>query len=67
MSLILMEGNGLVHGMNPQNAEYTICGDAFDIGSEDGLENLRYTEKLAVSCPSCIAIIKGCRGTMLAR
>lgn len=58
----LREDNGWVHLMSGNNAEYTVCGDAFDIGSEPGLEDLKPTDKKVVTCPKCIAEIKNCRG-----
>ena len=56
------EGNGYVHLMSGNNAEYSVCGDAFDIGSEPGMENLERTNKRVVTCPKCIAEIENCRG-----
>ena len=54
-----------VHFMNPDNAEYTLCGDAFDIGSEidydDSVENVSYTKKNIITCERCIFIIKACK------
>jgi len=42
--------------------EHSICGDAFDIGSEPGQENIRPTSKRVVTCVHCIAVLTYCRG-----
>lgn len=62
MSAEFVEAAGFVHMMNPTLPEYTLCGDAFDLGSdEDGYEQ-RPTSRRAVSCPVCAQIIRGCAG-----
>lgn len=52
-----------VHLMSGLNAEYSVCGMAFDAGStndnEDG--DLIKTDKKIVTCPNCIIEIKNCR------
>lgn len=65
------EGNGCVHLMSALNAEYTLCGDAFDVyagsdGKESGVtEDISKTNKKVVTCPRCIAEIENCRGVRI--
>lgn len=57
---VLAEGE--THLVNPILSDYTLCGDAFDLGSdEDGYE-WQTTKKRVVSCAKCAAIIAECRG-----
>lgn len=58
-----------VHLKSPLNAEFTLCGDAFDITSvemcnsaEDAHLEIQPTSKKTITCPRCIAIILHCRG-----
>lgn len=52
-----------VHLMSPLHNEYTLCGDAFDIDTEEGCETLhiRGTKEKVITCIKCIIIIKECR------
>jgi hypothetical protein len=57
-----VEAEGLVHLMNPGRAEFTLCGDAFDLATDEpGYEQVP-TTKRTVTCPDCAAVIVGCRG-----
>ena len=55
-----MESSDGVHLMH---GEYTLCGDAFDLGdTEEGAPEIRTTAKRTVTCPNCIEIIELCKG-----
>lgn len=57
-----VEADGDIHVMNPIMAEFTLCGDAFDLGSdEDGYEQ-KPTKRRTVTCPKCAEIIRTVRG-----
>jgi hypothetical protein len=58
-----VEALGDIHLVQPgMGAEFTLCGDAFDLGSdEDGYE-WRETRRRTVTCPRCAAVILACRG-----
>lgn len=58
---MFMENTDGVHLMNPLNNEYTLCGDAFDCGSEKEINSLKDTNKQSVTCSRCLEIIKLCR------
>lgn len=61
-----VEAEGMVHLLNPAMGEYTICGDAFDLDSdEDGYEH-RETKRRTVTCPTCARIVLACRGVRVA-
>ena len=61
-----VEAEGMVHLMNPENGEYTLCGDAFDLDSdEDGYEQ-KPTRRRTVDCPSCAAVVVMCRKVRVA-
>lgn len=57
-----VEAEGLIHLSSPTVAEFTLCGDAFDLASEEEGYEQRSTRKRTVTCPHCAAIIRGCRG-----
>lgn len=57
----LVEAEGLIHLVNPAQAEFTLCGDAFDMGSEEDGYEWHETERVTVNCPLCVQIIRGCR------
>ncbi len=53
----------LVHMMMPGNAEYTLCGDAFDLDAvEEGVGACHPVKRGPVTCPKCAEVIIGCRG-----
>ena len=60
--------NGLIHLVSALNSEYTLCGDAFD-GEAIGLEIDPHAHEPCkhgpVTCPKCIAEIKGIRGVKI--
>lgn len=62
-----VQAEGLIHLISPdEGGERTLCGDAFDLGSdEDGYE-WKPTHRRIVDCPKCAAIIKVCRGVRTA-
>ena len=60
-----MENNEGVHLMAGINAEYSVCGDAFDIGSEKGCDDMVETSKKVVTCSRCIVEILNCRGVKI--
>ena len=57
-----LKAEGLVHIENAANAEYTLCGDAFDLATDEPGYEWHETESRVVTCPSCAAVIKDCRG-----
>ena len=59
MSDFMKNGDG-VHLMSPCNSEFSICGDAFDIGSEEGLNDMKPTSENIVSCKKCQEVINIC-------
>lgn len=62
MAADLIEAEGLVHMVSPTMAEFTLCGDAFDLGSDVDGYAWSKTRRVSVSCPSCSAIIRACQG-----
>lgn len=48
-----MRNNDGVHYMSVVNSEFSLCGDAFDIGSENGMTNMEQCESQKVTCPRC--------------
>lgn len=57
-----VEAEGFIHMLNPINAEFTLCGDAFDLGSDVPGYRHEPTERRKVTCPNCARVILGCRG-----
>ncbi len=51
-------------GVHIEFGEFTLCGDAYDIGSVEGEEcgDFRPTTKRTVTCKKCAAIVIMCRG-----
>lgn len=43
-------------------SEHALCGDAFDIGSEEGMESMVKTDKRVVTCERCKAVLQACEG-----
>lgn len=63
---IFLEAEGLIHVQNAANAEFTLCGDAFDLDEEGDDYEQRETNRRVVTCPVCAAIILDLRGTRVA-
>ena len=62
MSHKFVEAEGEVHIMSAINCEYTLCGDAFDLDSDEpGYEQIP-TDKRTVTCDRCIRETENCRG-----
>lgn len=57
-----VKAEGDVHLINPALAEYTLCGDAFDLGSDVSDYEWKERKRGPVTCAICAAIIEGCRG-----
>jgi hypothetical protein len=55
--------DGLIHLISAINAEYTICGDAYDGESGESKEDWSWKpcKSGPVSCPKCTAQILQCR------
>lgn len=53
-----VEAEGLVHVTNPTLAEFTLCGDAFDLSSDVAGYAWTATKRRTVTCPSCVEIIR---------
>ena len=63
-----VEAEGLVHLVGPSmGGEYTICGDAFDLGSHVGGYTWKPTRLRTITCPRCVEMIEHCRGRRIAR
>lgn len=62
-----VEAEGEVHMLNPlMGGEFTLCGDAFDLASdEDGYEQT-VSKRRTVTCPHCAKVIRECRGVRIA-
>ena len=59
MSERLMENKDGVHFMG-LDGEHAVCGDAFDIGSEEGFETMTLTRKKIVTCEKCLEFLDHC-------
>lgn len=57
-----VEAEGLVHLVSPAMSEYTLCGDAFDLASDEPDYEWKPTKRRVVTCGSCAEIVTGCRG-----
>lgn len=62
-----VEAEGFVHLVSVNNSEYTLCGDAFDLGSEVQGYEWRETKRRSVTCSRCIREILNCRGARTAK
>lgn len=63
-----VEAEGLVHLVSPvSGGELTLCGDAFDMASEEEGYEWRATKSRTVTCESCTAIVLECRGVRVAK
>lgn len=62
---LFYESSEGVHLQMELNAEYSLCGIAFDNGSESDGEDLLRTDKTVVTCKNCIEVIKSCRGVKI--
>jgi hypothetical protein len=58
---IFVEAEGLIHLESPIYGEYTLCGDAFDLASDEPGYEWRKTDKRTVTCPQCAAVIRVAR------
>jgi len=57
-----IEAEGVVH---LTLGEFTLCGDAFDMGSHEPGYEWKPARSKAVSCKRCAAIIELCRGVRI--
>lgn len=62
MKADLVEAEGMVHAINVRMSEYTLCGNAFDLASDEEGYEWSKPSKRTVDCPSCVAIIRSLRG-----
>ena len=63
MSAALVEAEGLVHAVNHViGGDFTLCGDAYDLGSDEPGYEWKPTKAKAVTCPNCAAIIRSVQG-----
>ncbi len=54
---------GLVHVVNPvSGGEFTLCGDAFDLASDEKGYEWTPAKRKVVTCPMCGLIILTARG-----
>jgi hypothetical protein len=58
----LVEAEGMVHVVNMTMAEYTLCGDAFDLNSDERGYEWREPSRRTVDCPRCVTIVRSVRG-----
>jgi hypothetical protein len=65
MNREFVEAEGTVHLVST-TGEYTLCGDAFDLGSDIEGYEWSATKKRTVTCPHCKDIIDLCRGVRTA-
>jgi hypothetical protein len=61
-----VEAEGLVHLVNAGQGEYTLCGDAFDMATEEPGYEWKDTKLRTVTCEKCAMIIVSCRGVRVA-
>lgn len=59
MSKEFVEAEGLIHLVD---GEFTICGDAFDLASDEDDYEWKATTSKTVTCPRCARIVELCRG-----
>lgn len=61
--------NGLIHFVNPNGGEHTLCGDAFDIDALDEADTKDaawvYHKRGPVTCENCARVIEACRGVRI--
>ena len=62
MSAQFVEAEGAVHVINPIMGEFTLCGDAFDLGSDVSGYEWKVTTKRTVTCAPCSVIVRRLRG-----
>jgi hypothetical protein len=66
MSNLVKTGKGIC-AIGELNAEFTLCMDAFDLGTdEDGYEWAQ-TNRKTVSCPDCVRVIRYCKSLRVHR
>lgn len=66
--LEFVEAEGEVHLANlPNLPEFTLCGDAYDLGSMVDDYEWFPTKSRTVTCPKCAAIILACRGVRVSK
>jgi len=51
----------LIHGSNPLNVEFTLCGNAFEGGDQQDVEQDLVETRRRISCPRCIQMIDECK------
>lgn len=57
----LVEAEGMTHMVSPIQSEFTLCGDAFDLASEEAGYQWTEAKRITVNCPSCAAVIRACQ------
>lgn len=57
-----VEAEGAVHMVNPTMAEFTLCGDAWDLFSDVPDYAWKETKRRTVTCDKCATIVNSCRG-----
>lgn len=68
-----VDPDGLVHLMSRANPEFTLCGDAFDVATEErpvgeydqDRDDIKPTAARSVTCPGCARVILSCRGVRI--
>jgi hypothetical protein len=65
MATYAISPDGLIHLVNDNNSEFTLCGDAFDGDSECPTLGWSAHPSGPVTCHNCAKIIKSCRGVRI--
>lgn len=67
MSAEFVEAEGEIHMVNPlMGGEFTLCGDAFDLSSDEEGYEQTHTKRRTVTYRHCAQVVLGCRGVRVA-
>lgn len=57
-----VRAEGVIHMISPIQAEFTLCGDAFDLASDVADYAWQATTATTVTCPICATVVRDCQG-----
>lgn len=57
-----VEAEGRIHLLNPIMSEFTLCGDAFDLNSDEPGYAWSAPTRRCVTCKLCAKVVMTCRG-----